>query len=1027
MNISELAFKYKKLFLFVVVSLMIYGGFSYFTLPSQEDPTIVNREAIVTTNFPGMSPERIELLITKKLEEQIRKIPEIKKLTSISQTGSSIIHVKIEDKYFNLADIWQNLRNKVKDVEKDLPKGASIPNINDEFGDVAVITMALTSDGFAMNEMHDMAKHIRDILYGVKGTKKIDLFGIQDERIYLKIESTKLAELGVNPSQIAAALSSQNIIMPGGQVDTGARSFVLEPTGDFKDLEELGDTLISVPRKGYKTDVEDVISLRDIATIERGYIDPPNQTAYFNGKPAIVFGISMLEGYNLLEFSPRVLKVISDIQETMPFGYHLDIATYQADVVQDTINGVSINVLQTLVIVLFSVIIFLGFRTGFIVGSIVPTVMLITLALMNFYDLQLERMSLATLIIALGLLVDNGIVVAEDFMKRLENGISRIDALKGVGKELTIPLLTSSLTTILFFMPLMLAESTAGEYTRSLSLVIAMALLTSWIAGLCLTPILCYFFLKIDKKKSKEKETSGIFYRLSIFYGVLLKGILKIRFIFLGAMFVAFIFSIMLSKEVPKRFFPDSDRPQILVYTQLPAGTSQREMTRQMKDVFKVLNDKEIFPNIESHSGYVGFGGPRFVLSLAPEDAADNMGFIIVNIEDVKEQDSSMENLRTTLNNKFPGMFFRVNKMFLGSSDSSEIMLQVAGPDSNVIYSKAQELVDRLHQIPGAIDIRTDWQNRTLKILIKVDQVRARRAGVSSNDIAQSLSAYFEGTEVTQFREKDNIIPILFRAEDEERFNMDRMRTLNVYSSSRNTNVPLIQIADFEGQNQFSRIARQDLFRTVSVEVKNLNVTAEDFREVLDPIVEELSYDLPPNHVIRYDGVIRDSKEAKDSLSANVPLVIGLIIILLVAQFNSFRRPLIILITIPLSFIGAVLGLLLSGANFGFMGTLGLYSLAGIIINNAIILIDRIDFERDLGKKLSDAIVSACQQRLRPIIITTLTTTLGLLTLIIPHDPLFYGLANIIAYGLGVGTFLTLAVVPVLYSLFFNDQKSNTK
>jgi len=1026
MNISELAFKYKKIFLFIVVSLVLYGGISYFTLPSQEDPSIVSREAIVTTNFPGMSPQRIELLITKKLEEQIRKIPEIKMLTSISQTGSSIIHVTIEDKYFNLADIWQNLRNKVKDAEKELPKGSSTPNINDEFGDVAVITMALTSDGFGMNEMHDMAKHIRDILYGVKGTKKIDLFGIQDERIYLKFESTKLAELGVNPSQIAAALSSQNIIMPGGQVDTGARSFVLEPTGDFKDIEELGDTLISVPRSGYKTDTEDVISLRDVAVIERGYIDPPSKTAYFNGKPAIVFGISMLEGYNLLEFSPRVLNVISEIQETMPFGYHIDIATYQADVVQDTINGVSINVIQTLVIVLFSVIIFLGFRTGFIVGSIVPTVMLITLALMNFYDLQLERMSLATLIIALGLLVDNGIVVAEDFMKRLENGISRIEALKGVGKELTIPLLTSSLTTILFFLPLMLAESTAGEYTRSLSIVIAMALLTSWIAGVCLIPILCYFFLKIDKKKSKEKETSGIFYKLSIGYGFLLKGILKIRFIFLASMFAAFVFAIMLSQDVPKRFFPDSDRPQILVYTQLPAGTSQREMTRQMKGVFEALNDRELFPNIESFSGYVGFGGPRFVLSLAPEDEADNMGFIIINIEDVDAQDSSMENLRMTLNDRFPGMFFRINKMFLGSSDSSEIKLQVVGPDSNIIYAKAQQLVDRLHEIPGAIDIRTDWQNRTLKILINVDQVRARRAGVSSNDIAESLNAYFEGSEVTQFREKDNIIPILFRAEDEERFNMDRMRTLNVYSSSKNTNVPLFQIADFEGQNQFSRIARQDLFRTVSVEVKNMNYTAEDFKDELDPIVEELSGDLPPNHLIRYDGVIRESKEAKDSLSANVPLVVGLIIILLVAQFNSFRRPLIILITIPLSFIGAVLGLLVSGANFGFVGTLGLYSLAGIIINNAIILIDRIDFERDAGKKLYDAIVSACQQRLRPIIITTLTTTLGLLTLIIPHDPLFYALANIIAYGLGVGTFLTLAVVPVLYSLFFNDKKPNT-
>ncbi|MBT4759433.1 MAG: efflux RND transporter permease subunit [Nitrosomonadales bacterium] len=1027
MNISELAFKYKKIFIFIVLSLMIYGGISYFTLPSQEDPTITNREAIVTTNYPGMSPQRIELLITKKLEENIRKIPEIKMITSISQTGSSIIHVKIEDKYFDLPAIWQNLRNKVKEAEKELPEGTSTPNVNDEFGDVAVITMALTSDGFGMSDMHDMAKHIRDILYGVKGTKKIDLFGIQEERIYLKIESTKLAEIGVTPSQIATALQTQNIILPGGQVDTGARSFVLEPTGDYKDIEELGDTLISVTKSGYKTNKDTVITLRDIATIERGYVDPPNKTAYFNGKPAIVFGISMLEGYNLLEFSPRVLKVISEIQETMPFGYTLDIATYQAEVVDATISGVSINVLQTLIIVLFSVIIFLGFRTGFIVGSIVPTVMLITLALMNFYNLELERMSLATLIIALGLLVDNGIVVAEDFMQRLEKGVSRIAALKGVGKELTIPLLTSSLTTILFFMPLMMAESAAGEYTRSLSLVIAMALLTSWIAGLCLTPILCYYFVKIDKKKSQEKESSGIFYKLSSGYGLLLKGILKIRFIFLGMMFATFVFSIIASKEVPKRFFPDSDRPQILVYTQLPAGASQREMTDQMKKVFVSLDDRQLFPNIESYSGYVGFGGPRFVLSLAPEDAADNMGFIIINIDDIEKQDSSIGNLESILNDRFPGMFFRVKKMFLGSSDSTEIKLQVVGPDADIIYDKAQQLVDRLYEIPDATDIRTDWQNRTLKILIKVDQVRARRAGVSSTDIAQSLNAYFEGTEITQFREEDNIIPILFRAEDEERFNLDRMRTLNVYSSSKNTNVPLLQIADFEGQNQYSRIARKDLFRTVSVEVRNVNMTAQDFKEVLDPIVDELNEGLPANHLIKYDGVIRESKEAQESLSASVPLVIGLIIILLVAQFNSFRRPLIILITIPLSFIGAVLGLLVSGSNFGFMGTLGLYSLAGIIINNAIILIDRIDLEREMGKKIYDAIISACQQRLRPIIITTLTTTLGLLTLIIPHDPLFYGLANIIAYGLGVGTFLTLAVVPVLYSILFKDKAAHGK
>jgi multidrug efflux pump subunit AcrB len=1016
MNLTELAYKYQKLLFFVIVIFTIYGAYSYFTLPAQEDPSITIREAVVSTSYPGMSPDRVELLITKKLEENIRKIPEIKEITSVSSTGSSVIHVKIQDKYFDIKNIWQNLRNKVNDVQKDLPDGTRPSIVNDEFGDVAVITLALTADGFAMKEMYDMSKHIRDHLYGVKGTKKIDVLGVQRERIYLEVNTAKLEKLGINPREMMNTLRKQNIIHPGGEIDAGARSFVVEPSGNYESVTDIGDTLIKIPAsRGLK---ESVIPLKDIVDITRDYIDPPYQPAYFNGKPAVVFAISMLEGFNVLEYAPRALEKIDEIKASMPIGYNLEIATYQADVVAATIDGVSLNVIQTLAIVLATVIMFLGFRTGSIVGALVPLVMVVSLALMNIFDIKLERMSLASLIISLGLLVDNGIVVAEDVMSRIENKVDRLEAIKQCGKELTVPLLTSSLTTILFFMPLMMAEHTAGEYTRSLSLVITIALLSSWVIAMTFTPLLCFYFIKVDTNKPK-KNKPGLMEKINKGYEVFLKGVLKVRYIFVLSMFALFIFSLYSAKDLPKRFFPDSDRPQILVYTQLPAGTSSRNMDEHMREIYQELNDKEQFAHIESYSAYVGFGGPRFVLSLAPEDPANNNGFIIVNIDDIENQNVTMEQLDSVLKTKFPDMFFRIKRMFLGSSDASEFKIQVIGPDEDVIYEKSQEVLQVLRSIPGNSELRTDWQNRIMKIAVNVDQQRARRAEVTSDDIAASLSAYFSGSMITQYREKDNIIPIIFRAEGDERFNIDRLRTISIYSSKRGENVPLMQIADFEGVNQYSQIARLDMFKTVSIIGTNTNVTAQDFKDLFDPHMEELSKDLPTNHKLVWAGVVKDSKDAQTALQANVPIAIGLIIVLLVGQFNSFRRPLIIMLTIPLSFIGAVWGLFISGSDLGFMVTLGLYSLAGIIINNGIVLIDRIDIERNSGKETYDAIISACVARLRPISMSTITTILGLLTLIIPHDPLFYGLSNAIAYGLAVGTILTLAVVPSLYAIFF--------
>lgn len=1018
MNLTITAFNYRKSIFMVLALLLINGVFAYLTLPAQEDPTVTIRQAIVTTSYPGMAPERVEQLITRALEKEIRKIPELEEIRSTSTTGQSVIHVEIYDRYFNLDNIWQDLRNKVAQAEVNLPDGTEKPFVNDSFGDVSVVTLALTADGFTMGQMYDIAKHIQDNIYSVAGTKKVDILGVQAERIFLEMSSAKLSQLGISPQTIIDELQNQNIISPGGQVDTGARYIVVEPTGNFTSLDEMGDFHIIIPETG------DTIGLKDIVTLSRDYIDPPHQPAYFNGKPAIMFAISMLPGYNLLEYAPRIKAMVAKIESTLPIGYQINFATYQADQVQRALRGVSINVLQTLTIVLVVVIVFLGLRTGLIVGSIVPFVMLTTLAIMQFSGMVLEKMSLATLIIALGLLVDNGIVVAEDFKRRLEQGNERFSAMCQGGKELALPLLSSSITTILFFLPLMLADHVAGEYTRSISLVILITLMTSWVLALCVTPILCYYFIRVDKASVAELDSKEK-HRFYAKYEQLLHWLLSHKTLFMLLMIVLLGIAMNGFRYVTQQFFPDSDRNQIMLYIDLPNGTSARETNRQLLAVSDWLDNKQRFPEITSFSGYSGFNGPRFVLTLNPEDPADNKGFIVLNVADNTDLNAMVNKLHNGLIDNFPNVSGRVKRMYAGTSDSNTISIQVKGPDKPTLYAKAEEIMDVLHQIPNTKNIRTDWENRIVKLQVKVDQHRARRAGVTSEDIARALQGFFTGEVVTKYREGDDIIPVIIRATEDERFNLDRLRTIAVFAKASSVAIPLFQVADFIPVNQYAKIQHEDMFSTITVEATNTQMTAQDLQLMIDDKIQALKADLPVNHSIEYDGVIEESAEAEQALSASMPMVIGLVLILLVIQFNSYRRAMIIVLTIPLSIIGAVAGLLIMNAPFGFMVTLGIYSLAGIIINNGIVLIDRIDIERSEGNSDYQAIINSCLTRLRPIAMTTVTTIMGLFPLMMNSESMFYGMATVLAFGLGVGTILSLGVVPVLYASFFKVSRNS--
>ncbi|MBM2576379.1 efflux RND transporter permease subunit [Jannaschia sp. Os4] len=1012
------ASRYPRLVFFLVAILMAFGAYSYLTLPAQEDPAITIREAIVTTRYPGLSPERMEQLVTKPLEVAINTMPEVEEIRSSSTNGLSIIHVEVADRFFELDQIWDDLRVLVERAAPDLPDGATPPVVTDDVGDVAVMTVALRGPDYTLAELEELSDHVRDMLVAVPGAKRVEVSGLRPERIYVETRNTQLAELGISTEAIIGALRAQNVIRPGGEIDTGDKAFLIEPTGDFRTLDDLRDALIRTPDGG-------TIALRDVAEVRRDYADPIPQAAFYQGEPAIVLAVSMQEGQNVLAFIPLLEERLEALRADLPVGTALDAITDQSVPVERAVYGVTISVLQTLGIVLAVVVLLLGFRTGFIVGAIVPIVMLATLAVMGFLGLPLERMSLATLVIALGLLVDGGVVVAEDFKTRLAQGDDRDAALDGVGKELSLPLLSSTATTVLVFLPLMLAEHVAGEYTRSISIVIAIALSLSWLVAMTVTPILCHRFATAPDPDAKRPWNERMFDPLIASYRRLLGWVLSHRLISGLVVVACFIGGAAGVATAPSRFFPGSDRAQIITYLDLPAGVTADATEAQVRDLLPSLT-ADRFDWLEDQVAYVGYGGPRFVLSLTPIDPAPNRAVLIANVDAPENVGRAVEELRDHLTRALPDVQARVTTMFLGPSDSSILEVQVKGPDRDLLYAMAGRIEMALAEIPGAIDIRQDWENRIQRLVVEVDQNRARRAGVTSADVARSMSSFYSGRAVTEYREGDDVIPVIARASEAERTDLDRIRTLAVFGAD-GTAVPLAQVADVRLANGYARIERENLMRTVTVQARSTEAAAEDMAPQIEGALDELRAELPPNHSIEFDGIITQSAEGRASLLVNMPLCFGIMVVLLVAQFNSFRRPLVILATVPLIVTGVALGLRLFGANFGFMPILGMLSLAGIILNNAIVLIDRIDIERADGKSGHDAIIDAAARRLRPIVMTTLTTVLGLLPLILSNDPLFYGMAAVMAAGLFVGTALTLGVVPLLYAaLFARDVRADS-
>lgn len=1013
-GLTGFALKNSRLTIVFIFAITLLGVLLYLDYPRQEDPTITVREAIVTAAFPGMSPERVEDLLTRPLEQTIREIPEVDEIRSDSKTGVSIVHVTLGDRYSDLQPIWQRLRDRMSDLAPDLPEGTIGPTVNDEVGITAVATIALWADGFDLAEMAEVAKDLRDSLYAIDGIKRVELFGTQDERIFLSVSNARLAELGLSPAILIDALTSQNIVLPGGTIDASGVRVVIEPSGNFENLDEIRSVPFTVPQTGA------ILPLESVVDVERGYVDPPEKPVFYNGRPAVVLSVSIIDGTNAVAFGERLTAHLRAFEAGLPVGYVLDYATYQPELIETAVNGAVINVYQTLAIVLVIVMLFLGVRTGLIVGAIVPLTMLLAIVVMRLVEIELQRISIAAMIIALGLLVDNGIVVAEDIRRRVDTGSERAAAALAAGRTLALPLLTSSLTTILAFLPMMLSVGAAGEYTRSLSQVIIIVLLGSWLLAMIVTPSLCNWFLPRPKQAptSTSEADDG---RIQRSYRNLLTRLLRFRLPLLAGMVGILVGAVVVFQAVPKEFFPASDRNQFLVYVDLPAGTSIGETERVIQGLTGWLGDSDANPTVTSATGYVGDGGPRFFLSLSPLDPDPHLGFVVVNTTTLEVVPELVAMVRAEGTERFPEARLRVKPMWLGPSETGLVEIKLTGLDAEHLYDRARAVEAALRAIPGTLNVETDWENPILKLNVQVDQARAQRAGVTSQDIAVSLSSFINGNAVTDYREGDLVIPVVLRGVDAERGELAMLQSLTVFSASTGAAIPLPQIATIEPQWQFSRIKRLDQERTVTVRAKHQTMKAEELAAALQPMLDALGLRL--GHRWQYGGELESASEAQANLFSTMPYCLAAIVMLLIWQFNSFRRALVILLTIPLSFIGAVAGLLIMGAPFGFMAILGLFSLAGIIINNGIVLIDRIEEERAGGAAVAEAVKAACAARLRPILMTTVTTVLGLIPLILFGGPLWYGMASVIAFGLAVGTVLTLGVTPLLYSVFFDFRR----
>ena len=1004
-----------------VVALLVAlgaGAAAYRGMHRAEDPGFTVRIAQVTTLRPGMSPDRVERLITAPIEAAIHQMPEVESTTSTSRAGMSFVQISVRAEFDEMEPIWDDLRRRVQRAVRDLPAGVVGPMVNSA-DDIFGILVALTGDGYTHRELKTVAEEVRDELLLIDDAAAVDIYGMQPERIYVDYDDAQLAELGLSPLQLRSILESVNTVGPGGDVPAGTERIAVEPSGDFRSLDELRRTVVTPPGRA------GIVHLEDLAEIHRGWADPPSRAVRASGAPAIVFGVSMRGGGDVTALGEETAATLDRLRAAYPVGVEFDIVAFQPAVVETLLRGFFVNLLQAVVIVLAVSLAFLGLRTGLVVATLVPMAMLAGLPVMAVLGVGIDQVTLAAMIISLGMLIDNAIVMAESIMVRIAGGRRPVDAAVRSARELRGPLLVSSLTTAAAFLPIFLAQSTTGEYTAPLFTVVTVTLLSSWILAITVTPMLCVRFLRIGPVRTPERFR-GHFYR---WYRRLLLAGLRHRALALAALAGLLVLALQGSRFIPRAFFPPSDKPTFTAEYVLPPGTSIERTIEVMESVDRFIADELAVPGRRTPAAggvtnwvtFVGDRGPRFYASHRPGSPDPRRAFSILNAtgRGVIAADL-IPRLEAFYIKQFPDLEARLNPLAFGPPVAAPVEVRLSGRDDDVLFGIVDTVKARMSSLSGAGSVADDWGGVNRKILVEVDQPRARRAGVTSRDVAVSLQTALRGIEATRYRGGGDAVPVVLRS-TLAHTGAAEFDSVNVYSQAVGRAVPLLHVADPAVVWEPSTIRRRNRLRTVTVSSSPApGVSPSEVVAQLRPWLEAEQAGWPVGYRYAFGGDEEASVQANQSILEQLPAAALIILLLLVGQFNSIRRVAVIVLTIPLGLVGVVAGLLVTQSYFGFMTLLGCVALTGIVINNAIILIDRIEIEIDQGGlDPAGAIFEATQQRLRPILLTTATTVAGLVPLWVGGGPMWEPMAIAIIFGLLFATVLILGVVPILYSVFF--------
>jgi multidrug efflux pump subunit AcrB len=1025
MNLTKLTLNNTRIAIIALIIVAFIGIKNYFELSRNSMPPYTVRIASVVTRFPGAGPQKVESLVTDVLEEAIREMVEVKTIESESRTGLSVITVKLKD-YVNqdeLQPIWDELKSKVNEVRPKLPQNIFGPIVKDkDIGTVFGIILGVTSDGVPYNVLEDYASDIRDKLLLLPDAAKVKYGGVQEERIFIEFDDQQLSRYGLNSTRLKGIISSTNILYPGGEINVGRKRILLEPSGSYETIEDLKETLIPTANGG-------TIFLGDITNIYQDYIYPQEKIVRINGKPAIALFISLKKDANIVRLGNDVTEILPQLNASLPLGVELVRIASQDEIVNKQVNSFLISLFQSVVIVLIVMLLFLGFRTGSLVAALIPMVIVSTFFFMNLFDLGLNKVSLAALIISLGLMVDNGIVMAESILVRVENGESIFEASVASCKILLIPLLISTLTTSSAFLSFALAETPMGEMASPLFSVVTISLLSSWLLTFTFVPLLAMLFIKV-KKNGKEKKESAIdrnMKKVNLWYNDVLIRVLKKQKIFISIILIIFVLAMMAVPFLPFKLVPDSDRNLVTVDIKFPTGT-QIEITEQaITEIEDYILDSLMVkggeaPGVLDFSAFIGEGPEPYDLGYFKNEANSSYAHMLLNTTGDLDNDYVIAKLDHFCFDNIPDADIRVNRLTGAGASGTPVEVRVSGKDPDELAVIAKMIKEKLVGTSGTKNINDDWGPKIKKLIVNIDKDKAQRAGLTNKDIAMALSAGLSGFQVDDFREEDKSIPIILKDKGSDEHNIQTIESFNIFSSMMHQNVPLSQVAKIEVDWQFSKIIRKDLKRTMTVGAYlQAGYNAKDIFSAVGPWLDTQKTSWRDGYDYEFGG---EDEDTSDNLSAIVkwlPFSFFLIILLLVLQFNSIRRTTIVLSTIPLGMIGVVLGWYIGQSFVSFFGILGVIALAGIVINNAIILIDRIDVEKDEDPSLSsqDAVMKAANHKFRPVILTTLTTSLGMLPLLISGGLLWEPLALAIIFGLFFATVITLLYVPVLYSMFF--------